>query len=450
MEKRNITTFEEAVDYVYEIPRFTTKNTVEDTRAFLERLGSPDLNMKIIHVAGTNGKGSVCAYMRSVLESAGERVAVFTSPHLVDVRERFLIEGKMPEKEEFLAAFHKVYDILDWEALAKGEGYHPTFFEFMFFIGMLLFADRDLDHVILETGLGGRLDATNSVHRKELALITRIGLDHTEYLGDTLPAIAGEKAGIMMQGVPTVFADNDEECTKVFLARAKELSCPVYPVGKEVRTFLKKGNKSIDFSLCSDYYDSIEVTANTGALYQMENIALAVRGIEVIDTEHRITKEQIVSGIAACSWAGRMEEVLPEVYLDGAHNEDGIGAFLESVAADGWDGKRTLIFSAVRDKTYREMLHKLASSGYFHKIVLAAMHSKRGASLRELEEGLAGVEGLGSDKFPLALCGDVKSAVNVSLARQKQDERIYIAGSLYLVGEVKEILADRAAAEGVH
>ena len=135
MKKQNITSFEEAVNYINATPRFTTKNTMEDTKAFLHRLGDPDRGMRIIHGAGTNGKGSVCAYMRYILEAAGYRVALFTSPHLVDIRERFLVEGRMISEEAFLRAFLTIYEMLDWERLECGErAYHPTYFEYLFFI----------------------------------------------------------------------------------------------------------------------------------------------------------------------------------------------------------------------------------------------------------------------------------------------------------------------------
>ena len=207
MKKKQITTYDQAVAYIMNTPKFTTKNTMEDTRAFLHALGGPDRGLSIIHVAGTNGKGSVCAYLRSVLEAAGRSVAVFTSPHLVDIRERIVIRGEMISKEAFLTAFLQIYEALDWQALEAGGGYHPTFFEYLFFMAMLVFAEERPDYCILETGMGGRLDATNAVSHKEIAVITHISLDHVEYLGHTLGAIAGEKAGIIQRGVPGVYAD---------------------------------------------------------------------------------------------------------------------------------------------------------------------------------------------------------------------------------------------------
>ena len=184
MKRQTITTFQQAAAYIDEIPRFTSKHTVEETKAFLRRLGDPDRKMRIIHVAGTNGKGSVCAYLRSILEAAGYRVALFTSPHLTDIRERFTVGGEMVSREEFLGAFLHVYEMLDWEALERGgeKAYHPTYFEYLFFLAMVLFAGKEPDFCILETGLGGRLDATNSVFRKELAVITHISLDHVGVL----------------------------------------------------------------------------------------------------------------------------------------------------------------------------------------------------------------------------------------------------------------------------
>ena len=139
MVKKKITSFEEAVDYIYDIPGFTKKNSIENTKKFLKVLGNPDRELQIIHVAGTNGKGSVCSYMRSILEASGKRVAVFTSPHLVDIRERFVINNEMVSKEAFLEAFFVIYESLDWAALENGSGYHPTYFEYLFFMALLMF-----------------------------------------------------------------------------------------------------------------------------------------------------------------------------------------------------------------------------------------------------------------------------------------------------------------------
>lgn len=444
MKRQIITTFEEAVNYLYEVPRFTKKNTLEDTKAYLHRLGDPDRKMKIIHVAGTNGKGSVCAYLRYILEAAGYRVAVFTSPHLVDIRERFVVKGSMVDKQTFLDAFLQIYDSLDWMALeaadqnaSSGNAYHPTFFEYLFFMAMLIFSGQELDYCILETGLGGRLDATNAVNRKELSVITRISLDHVEYLGNTVAAIAGEKAGIMQAGAPVVFTDAEPDATAVFCRKASELGIPTVSVSKKDYSFLNFKNKTIDFSLHTGYYGYVRFTLHTIARYQMENAALAVRAIEVLDKEHTITAKQVRDGLAACVWQGRMEEILPGVYVDGAHNEDGIRAFLDTVKNDGCEGGRSLLFSAVQDKDYGHMIEQVAKSGLFHRIAIAHMHTARAASLESLGEIF--------ERYPSChykLFTKVDTALQELMRDKKVEERIYIAGSLYLVGEIKEFLGD--------
>lgn len=435
MKKQCITTFEEAVQYLYGIPRFTSKNSMEDTKQFLHRMGDPDGNMKILHVAGTNGKGSVCAYLRHILEAAGKSVALFTSPHLVDVRERFLVRGEMVSKEAFLRAFQRVYELV-FEGTEEPD-YHPTFFEYLFFMAMLLFDEAKVNYCILETGLGGRLDATNAVTQKELCVITHISLDHVEYLGDTVSQIAGEKAGIIRRGTPVVFWDTCAETTAVFDEKAIELDAPSICVSKSDYRLLSFNNKSIDFSVSTRYYKNIPLTLHTIAAYQMENAALAVRAVEMLDQGRTITRSQIQQGIANCFWAGRMEEILPSVYVDGAHNEDGVRAFLESVVMDGCDGRRSLLFSVVADKDYEPMIRQIVTSGAFERIYLATMSTGRAISKERLAACF--------EKYPdcsWKIYDTCEEAFGGAMEDRRGDERLYIAGSLYLVGEIKELLRD--------
>ena len=256
MKRQKIGNYEEAVEYLLSIPRFTKKNTMEDTKAFLKRLGNPDQSFRIIHVAGTNGKGSVCAYMRRILEEAGYSVCVFTSPHLVDIRERFLIKGEMVTKTAFLKAFGQIYDMIPWDILSREdvfnesgklpEGfYHPTFFEYLFFMACLMFRDAGPDYVILETGLGGRLDATNSVSHKELTVITRISLDHMEYLGDTPEKIASEKAGIMAKGTPVIYSDTSDAVCAVFDEWAEKIGASAWTKSKNDYALINFRDKNI-------------------------------------------------------------------------------------------------------------------------------------------------------------------------------------------------------------
>ena len=195
--------YKEIVDYIEEIPKFTSKNPLEHTKNLLARLGNPQNDRKVIHVAGTNGKGSVCAYLDSMLRTGGYHVGLFTSPHLVKINERFKIDGVMVSDEQFVKAFEKVRTIIK-EAQADGLD-HPSYFETLFLMCMVIFQEAQVEYVVLETGLGGRLDATNTVDKPLACIITSISKDHVEYLGDTITQIAGEKAGIIKPGVPVIY-----------------------------------------------------------------------------------------------------------------------------------------------------------------------------------------------------------------------------------------------------
>ena len=238
--------YEEAVAYIEETPKFTTKNKLEHTKECLRRLGSPEERFKVIHVAGTNGKGSTCAFLTSILREAGYSCGLFTSPHLVVINERFQINEKNIDDDTFLHAFEKVKKLAD-ELVAEGS-YHPTYFEFLFLMGMVIFADAGVDYVVLETGLGGKLDATTAVEHPLACVITSISFDHMQYLGNTITAIAGEKAGIIVPGVPVIYDGNDAEAAKVISERAQELGSPYYEVKREDAVILRNTMSGIDFS----------------------------------------------------------------------------------------------------------------------------------------------------------------------------------------------------------
>lgn len=443
---KNASSYEEAVAYLNDMPRFTVKKDNRDFRWFLKKLGNPEQDLRIIHVAGTNGKGSVCAYMSSILQEAGYRTAVFTSPHLVDMRERFTVNGKMISEEAFLQVYRAVGDELQ-------EGEEPpefvlNFYEYLFCMALLCFAEEKPDYCIIETGLGGRLDATNYVDNKLLTVITRISLDHVQYLGDTTAKIAAEKAGILRPGVPVVYLDGDADASAVICRKASELDAPQIPVSKKDYTFLGFRKKYIDFSLRSEYYNYISLTLHTIARYQMENAALAVRAVEVLfrstDTEENggrlcagagcPTVKEIRRGILGCFWQGRMEEVLPEVYVDGAHNDDGIRAFLDTVEQDGCTGGRRLLFGVAADKDCRHMIQRVITSGLFDHIAFTHMRTARSLSLEEFRNLLAAYPG------HYTMYTEADTALREQLGEQRPGERLYIAGSLYLVGEIKESL----------
>ena len=430
-----VASYQEAEDYINNIPKFTGKNSIEDTHKFLRHLGDPAKNCKIIHIAGTNGKGSVCAYLCSVFREANIPAGMFTSPHLVTMRERLNVDGRMATEEEFMAAFDFVIDKLS--ALPPElavVSYHPSFFEFLFFMAMVYFEHAGVEYIVLETGLGGRLDATNAITNKTLCIITSIGYDHMEHLGDTLEEIAEEKAGIMRPLVPVIYpVIQAEVAEKMNECAVRTGACPV-PVFPEAIKEIKIKNKTIDFSLHLNYYDYIGFTVSTSALYQVGNAALAIKALKQLD-DGRITVPVMQAGIRKMAWEGRMEEILPSVYLDGAHNIDGIRAFMETVRSQPCSGKRRLLFSVVSDKQYQALIYEIASSGLFDEIGVVALSCARALPLYVLKDSFGQYTGLGCKAY-----GDLGTAFEELALRKNDEDKTYIAGSLYLAGEIKALL----------
>ena len=432
---KKINTYDEAVAYLLEIPKFTKKNTMEDTKAFLKELKLPLEHKKIIHVAGTNGKGSVCFYLNNLLNCAGKNTGLFTSPHLVDIRERFRIDGEMVTKQAFFEAFSVVYD----KVMSKYEdalnGYHPTFFEFLFFMAMLLFKEEKTEYIILETGLGGMLDATNALDKKELTMITRIGLDHTEYLGNTIEEVTLQKAGIIRPDTKVLYFGDDRVSGTVIEAYAGKQGAIVQSVDKKLWKDEKFRDKNIDFSYKSRYYDYIAITMSGIATYQIENISMALAALEnLLTVKEMPTVEEIQDVLKATVWQGRMEEVLPDVFLDGAHNENGICAFLDSVRKTA-KGKKSLLFAVVSDKDYKTIIREIVESQLFDKIVITGLDNSRALSVQEILQNF-----YECGRKEIVVIDDVERAF-VSLCREKvEEEQIFVAGSLYLVGRIKEII----------
>ena len=431
-------TYQEAVAYIDETPKFTKKNTLDHTRAFLKRLGDPQEKMKILHVAGTNGKGSVCSFLASMLKAGGKRTGLFTSPHLVKINERFVVDEQDVSDEEFLEAFHTVMDCVEE---MKEEGYpHPTYFELLFLIGMKLFERAGVEYLVLETGLGGRLDATNSVAHPLVSVITSISLDHTEYLGDTVAAIAGEKAGIIKEGVPVVYDASCPESAEVIRRRAEELRAPAYPITPKMYKISKTTKKHIDFSIDSGYYDDIRLSISSVAEYQVKNAAEAVTAIRVIDREGAFTDEVIRKGVEEMRWEGRMETVLPGVIIDGAHNEAGVEEFVKTARRLEADYPVTLLFAAVGDKDYRHMIETICRELRLERVIVTEVGGYRSVDVKVPEELF---RQFGAKK--VTAIPDVEEAFDEAL-REQGDGILFCVGSLYLVGNIKSILETRRSA----
>lgn len=366
------------------------KPGLERIQTACDTLGNPEKKIKTIHIAGTNGKGSVAAMLQSILSEAGLRVGLFTSPHLVKVNERFRI-GDQEISDEELEVF-----------LEKAQDLELSFFELCTLIAFLYFEEQKVDLAILETGLGGRLDATNVV-TPIISIITEIGLDHTTILGSDIASIAREKAGIIKEGVPVVCGTQNPDARKMIEKVARKKNAPFYLVEDEW-----KGALALEGS------------------HQIRNSGIVLKAIQVLNLQ--IQKSSIQKGFAHVRWPGRMEWISkdPPILLDGAHNLDGMRALVESLKVLESLKKWRILFSAASDKQINEMLSCLQEIA--SEIVICKMKNSRS---------------MDPENFPLfKSSSDPLQAFHQMKESLGENTGILITGSLYFIGEMKSHLPE--------
>ena len=418
-------TYSEMEREINEIPKFGAKASLSNLSDYLELANHPERNLRVIHIAGTNGKGSVSAYIDSILRQAGYTTALFTSPHLVKINERFRINFKECSDEELILAWCQVKSFME-----KGEkqGLQPlTFFEILFLMGMIIFSQKEIDYCILETGLGGRLDAT-VLSDPVLSIITSISYDHMEILGDTIEKIAAEKAGIIKNGIPVVAVDEENGAFPVIERTAKEKKSPVYGLKSQDLTILKKYENKIDFSINSRYYKISNLKVKSYASYQVQNAALAVLAVKVLSPE--VSQDVIREGIVKMYWPGRMEEIAENVYVDGAHNPGAVHQIYNSLTDS--DKEWLLLFAVCSDKDYSEMIRVLGRLPW-KRIYITKIDSARGADTAAVKqcfkEETAGC--------PIYEYDNARTAFETAL-KDREYENLLCLGSLYLAGEIKD------------
>jgi dihydrofolate synthase/folylpolyglutamate synthase len=370
-------TYQECVDYVLSVPLFASKLGTDNLNRILDLMEHPERCCPVIHVAGTNGKGSTCAFLASILEGAGKRVGVFTSPHLVSINERIRVNQRLISNEEFVEVFEDTMQVIE---LAKQQGIaHPSFFELVFLMAAKYFQKQQVDYVIFETGMGGRLDATNVV-KPVLCIITSVGLDHIKFLGDTLEKIAGEKAGIIKQGIPVIYFDRKNEATAVIQEYAEKMQADLHLVEKKQYKIINFTEKNIDFSFDSGYYRYSGLQIRKTALYQVENAILAVKACELLMNRIDNLKDLdiIKAGLLSMTWPCRMQELAPHIYVDGAHNEEAIEAFCKTLEEMFHKEQKILLFAVSKDKDYQKMIRRLCRIP-FEEIVVVRYEGDRAA-----------------------------------------------------------------------
>jgi dihydrofolate synthase/folylpolyglutamate synthase len=429
--------YNQAVDYILGVPKFTTKNDLSETVSLLRALGNPEKEFKVIHVAGTNGKGSVCFYLDTLLRVEGKTVGRFTSPHLERINERIVLNGQEITDDDFVESFCQVKKVVDKQEL-KGKP-HPTFFELIFAISLLAFKKAKVEYVVLETGLGGRLDATNAVASPVATVITSIGYDHMKQLGNTLDKIASEKAGIIKKKVPLTYASTTKESDEVIETKARELGSSYTKVTDKDYEIIKIENNQIVFSINNSYYGKeLWVLANPG-IYQPLNALLA---LETLRKE--LLKGQSLSEVRAKAWhevlarsiwQGRMEEVIEGVFIDGAHNLNAITGFTKSIIHE--KASKTIVFGAVEDKDVCAMVKELTSGlegENVEKYIITKVLDPKGLGV----DVLANIFREHTDR-PIVVIESPKEALDYALAH-KGSGKIYFVGSLYLIGQVRRLL----------
>ena len=391
-------------EYIESIPMWAKKKaTLFEVKKNIKLL---DIKLpKIVHVAGTNGKGSVCAYLSNILTADKKNVGTFISPHLIEINERILF-NMLPIADAELENISKYV-----REKLNGVSTPPTYFEYLFYIAMVYFSGLPIDFVILETGMGGRLDVTN-VFDKTLSIITSIGMDHMMYLGNTVKEIAFEKAGIIKKDSTVIFDDGDKEANEV------------------INEVAKKANAKL-IALSSIDYESFDFTYVN---YKKKAAALAILAAKELLKKPDIDTEIIKSTV----WHGRMEEIEKDIIIDGAHNEPAIVEFVNNVltVSKKRNKKIKLLISIVKDKEAERMLDIITSNLDVKKYYLSSLHSYRSNDIKKLYNSLNILLEKNKRLSDIACYNNTRQALSDAEFEKRDDEILFCVGSLYLIGEI--------------
>lgn len=382
--------------------------SLDHFKALLESLGNPQHQLKTVHIAGTNGKGSTTNYLRAILQASGLKVGTFTSPHLEVHNDRIRVNDVYISDEQLMHYGNRFAEVIEENNLSM--------FEIDTLIAIHYFLDQNVDIALFEVGLGGRLDATNVI-TPLVSLITTIGFDHMDILGDTLELISMEKAGIVKEGVPLYTAEDKPECLDVFKRICSERSA-TFNLIKEAQ------NIELKYGITFDY-DNLSIHLNTSALYQVKNASLAIEGARYLSNHFEISDDDIINGLKDTQWKGRFELVStnPHIIIDGAHNTHGIAALIES--AKYLPRPLIIVFTALRDKETDAMLDDLLAIA--DHVIVTEFDFYRAASLDKLTHGNV-----------IAL-QDNREAI-LKAIEMSSNGTCLITGSLYFISQVRQTI----------
>lgn len=425
--------YQEAIKYITEVGNFGSNYGLERTYKLLEFLDNPHGKLKIIHVAGTNGKGSTTAMITSMLKESGYKVGMYTSPFLEEFEERMQINGENIPKEKLAQLMTKIKYAVD---KVIEEGYnHPTEFEIITALMFLYFATEKVDFAVVEVGLGGRLDSTNVI-TPILSVITSISFDHTNILGNTLEEIAREKAGIIKAGIPTLIYPQEEIVKKVLSEKCEELGAKLYKINKDDAKLVEIIKEDKIYQLVKvKLDDEYDVKLPLLGEHQILNLALALKALEIIkDKAPKLRNESTMKALSEVRWNGRLEVMSNEPYvvIDGAHNIQGIMQLDKNIRKYFEYDDLYLILGILADKDVDHMVKVITPQA--KKVFTVTPNSIRAETAEEL---MGAVKKYNQD---CQAYSDYKNAFEDTLKLCKKDDLLLISGSLYMIGEMRGII----------
>ncbi|SEU08724.1 dihydrofolate synthase / folylpolyglutamate synthase [Salinibacillus kushneri] len=423
--------YDEAIEWIQQRSKFGIKPGLERMKWFMEKLDHPEQKIRSIHIAGTNGKGSTLSFLRHLLEAHHFSVGSFTSPYLIHFNERISVNGVPIKDKELVMLVKKIKPLC--EELEQTEFGPPTEFEVITAMAFVYFAEQSLDYVLLETGLGGRLDSTNIVE-PIASIITNIGLDHTRILGNTYEQIASEKAGIIKQGVPVTTAVQHHGSFQVIKDKAVEKSAPIYQLGNDFHIMNQKPSQEEGemFTFKFEQQSFSDLKINMKGYHQIQNAALALHTFLLMSQMNQIKpKENVIrTGLQKTRWPGRFEVVSknPLVIIDGAHNKEGVISLIETLKRSYPHHKKRLLFSMMKDKNVSEVIQLLDQ--YFDGIVFTSFEFERASGAEQL---------FSQSRHPgKEIHMNWKEAVQYELSHMDSNEIFVISGSLYFISKVRQ------------
>ncbi|WP_042382092.1 bifunctional folylpolyglutamate synthase/dihydrofolate synthase [Geobacillus kaustophilus] len=428
-----VRTYEEAVAWIHGRLRLGIKPGLKRMEWMMEKLGHPERRVRAVHIGGTNGKGSTVAYLRSILQVAGYSVGMFTSPYVEQFNERISINGQPIRDEEIVELVQTIKPLAD--ELEQTELGGPTEFEVITAMMLYYFGKQNIqDIVLIEVGLGGRLDSTNIIYPL-VSVITNVSYDHMNILGDTLDQIAAEKAGIIKSGIPLVTAVNEPEAWDVIAKTAAERKAKTYRLGVDFTVSDRQATvEGEQFSLVTPFAEYRDLRIQMPGAHQVENAAVAVMAAELLRLGYSflIDPEHIADGLATAAWPGRFERVSgnPLIILDGAHNEAGIRSLVETVRAHYPDKHVHVLFAALTDKPLERMIRQLDELA--DTITFTTFDFPRAAAAEQLADL--------SSHPQKAVTGDWVGWISEKKNQMGSDELMLITGSLYFISEVRKRL----------